>query len=180
MSREYQYHCWVGMDEGEDGPMIAKKRRNTRLFSERDLIGGPLCLLNALMASNLSGIAKNRGDKVKLLFGSLYWVILHQKFDTEFGCQTFRDFMAKQLPPILRQLISALAIRGNHANLYGSGVGRMPHAAIIQKGRVNLACQSQLLGDRKYFFGGRQSMLMPMHRSSCSLRTKLKPKETHG
>lgn len=90
----------------------------------------------------------------QLLFGSLYWVLLHQKFDTSLGRKTFRDFMAQQFPPVMRQLVSAFAIRGNHANLHGSGVGRMPHAAIVQKGRDDLRCLSQLLGDSQYFFGG--------------------------
>lgn len=90
----------------------------------------------------------------QLLFGSLYWVMLHQKFDTAFGRQTFRDSMADLFPPIIRQLVSAMAIRANHSNLHGSGVGRMSHAAIIHQGRDDLRCLSQLLGNRTYFFGG--------------------------
>ena len=90
----------------------------------------------------------------QLLQGSSYWVLLHQKFDTDYGRQIFREDMAHNFPPILRSLISAFAIRGNHANLWGSGIGRMSHSDIVEKGKADLRCLSQLLGDQDYFFGG--------------------------
>ena len=112
--------------------------------------------LNITLDDNLTDDQRATKHLIQqLLQGSLYWVMLHQKFDTEFGRQTFREDMAQQLPPIIRQLVSAMAIRANHTNLQGVGVGRMPHSAIIKKGREDLRCLSHLLGQKSYFFGGK-------------------------
>lgn len=89
----------------------------------------------------------------QLLFGSLYWVLLHQKFETEFGRNTFIKHVTDKFPPVIRNLICAMVFRNMHACLHGSGVGRMPHADIVKKGQADLRCLSQLLGKKKYFFG---------------------------
>lgn len=106
--------------------------------------------------ANLSQEDLAKGHLIRqVLFGSLYWVLLHQKFETEFGRKTFQKNVAAKFPPVIRYLICALVFRNMHACLYGSGVGRMSHAMICQKGQADLRCLSQLLGNKKYFFGNK-------------------------
>ena len=89
----------------------------------------------------------------QMLFGSLYWVELHQNFETEIGRKRFRDGMQKKFPHILSSMICAMVFRGIHDELFGSGIGRMPHSVIVKKGQDDVKCLSSLLGNKKYFFG---------------------------
>ena len=95
----------------------------------------------------------NTGHLIReLLFGSLYWVLLHQNFDTPTGRQYFREDMRK-LPPIVRDLVCAMVFRNMHASMHGSGVGRRPHAEIVKRGQADVRCLAHVLGKQKYFFG---------------------------
>jgi hypothetical protein len=87
----------------------------------------------------------------QLLFGSLYWVLLHQNFETDTGRQCFSAYMANKMPPVISHAISALVFRNMHACLHGSGVGRMSHADIVKKGQADVRALSQILGKRKFF-----------------------------
>jgi hypothetical protein len=89
----------------------------------------------------------------QLLFGSLYWVILHQAFETDAGRHHFNDGLSQKLPPVIRNLVKALVFRNLHTCLYGSGIGRMPHSEIVKKGQADVRCLSQVLGNKKYFLG---------------------------
>ena len=104
--------------------------------------------------ANLSQEDLTKGYMIRqVLFGSLYWVLLHQKFETDFGRNTFIKHVAAKFPPVIRNLICALVFRNMHACLHGCGIGRMPHADIVKKGQADVRCLSQLLGKKKYFMG---------------------------
>ena len=88
-----------------------------------------------------------------LLFGSLYWVELHQAFETDVGRHHFYDWLSQEVPPVIRNMVKALVFRNMHTCLYGSGIGRMPHFEIVKKGQADVRCLSQVLGNKKYFLG---------------------------
>ena len=66
--------------------------------------------------ANLSDEDLTKGCMIRqVLFGSLYWVLLHQKFETDFGRNTFIQHVAAKFPPVIRNLICALVFRNMHA-----------------------------------------------------------------
>jgi len=96
----------------------------------------------------------NTGHLIRqMLFGSLYWVLLHQKFETHAGRNCFRRDMAAKIPPVMRDLVCAMVFRNMRASMYGCGVGRMPHSEIVKKGQADVRCLSKLLGTDAFFFG---------------------------
>jgi hypothetical protein len=98
----------------------------------------------------------NTGHLIQqLLQGSLYWVCLHQKFETAFGRQCFRENMARKIPPVIRDLVNAMVFRNMHDEMHGTGIGRMPHSDIVKRGQADVRCLSKILGDDKFFFGGK-------------------------
>ncbi len=98
---------------------------------------------------------KNIGYLIQqLLFGSLYWVGVHQKFSTTFGRNLFSKEIYSKLPPVIGSLVIAATFWSMNANLHGEGVGRMPHADIVKKGQADIWALLKLLGKKQYFFGG--------------------------
>ena len=110
--------------------------------------------LNSTVDDNLTDEQKSIGHLIRqLLFGSLYWVLLHQKFDTAGGREAFTKEMSAKIPPIVNKFVIAMIFRSMNANLHGCGIGRMPHAEIVKKGQEDVRALSTLLGKQKFFFG---------------------------
>jgi glutathione S-transferase len=109
---------------------------------------------NVTVDDHLTAEQNNIGYLIQqLLFGSLYWVVLHQKFNTAFGRDIFFKDMSSKMPPVIGNFVIAMIFRSMNVNLYGGGVGRMPHADIVKKGQADVRALSKLLGKNKYFFG---------------------------
>ena len=104
--------------------------------------------------SNLTPEQAALGHLVKqTLQGSLYWVLLHQMFDAPEGRQIFASYKSATLPPIISTFIMRMILRGQHANLVGSGVGRLPHSDIVRRGQEDVRAICTILGNHKYILG---------------------------
>lgn len=66
---------------------------------------------------------------------------------------------ARELPPVLRQLLPAMLRRNFRKQLYARGLGRHDAATILRMGKADLDAVSDFLGDKPYFMGDRPSML---------------------
>ena len=103
---------------------------------------------------HLSEEDRAKGHLIRqMLFGSLYWVGIHFAFETNAGRKRFLCKVDEKLPPVIRGLVSALIIRTMHDQLFGCGIGRMPHSVIIKKGQDDVRCLSAMLGSNEFFFG---------------------------
>jgi glutathione S-transferase len=87
------------------------------------------------------------------LTGSLYWVSLHFAFGTDVGRDAIRQEFAKDIPAPVLPFIMHLVIRGQTANLQGSGIAKLPHDEIMEKGCADLRVLAQILGKQTYILG---------------------------
>ena len=65
----------------------------------------------------------------------------------------FRSELAHSLPPVVLDLVNAMAVNAMHKNLYGQGIGRMPDADVIEKGKKDLKALSIALGKQDFLLG---------------------------
>jgi hypothetical protein len=87
------------------------------------------------------------------LTGSLYWVSLHFVFGTDVGRDAIRQEFAKDIPAPILPFIMHFVIRGQTANLQGSGIAMLSHDEITEKGCVDLRVLAQILGKQTYILG---------------------------
>lgn len=90
----------------------------------------------------------------EMLQGDLYWVMVSQRMTQPLGRSLMVKFLeGNGLPIVIRQLVAAMIWRTSFSALYGQGMGRLPRAEIIRKGRKAVECLSKLLGDQQFLFG---------------------------
>jgi hypothetical protein len=87
------------------------------------------------------------------LTGSLYWVGLHFAFGTDAGRDAIHEEFAKDIPALVLPFIMHFVIRGQTANLQGSGIAKLPHGEIVEKGCADLRALAQILGKQTYILG---------------------------
>jgi hypothetical protein len=87
------------------------------------------------------------------LTGSLYWVTLHFAFGTDVGRDAVRQEFAKDIPAPILPFIMHYVIRGQTTNLQGSGIAKLPHDEIMEKGCADLRVLDQILGKQTYILG---------------------------
>ena len=66
----------------------------------------------------------------------------------------FRSELEHAMPPVIIDIVYAMAMKAMHKNLHGQGIGRMPEADIIEKGKQDLAALSISLGNTQDFLFG--------------------------
>jgi glutathione S-transferase len=145
-----------GMTENPRGKVPFANIQGTMVDDSSCIIETIKNTYNITIDDHLTEEQKTTGYLIQqLLFGSLYWVLLHQKFNTQFGRQIFSEKMSSAVPPVIRNFVIALVFRAMNANLHGCGIGRMPHAEIVKKGQADVRALSKLLGNKQYFFGSK-------------------------
>jgi hypothetical protein len=87
------------------------------------------------------------------LTGGLYWVGLHFAFGTDAGREAIYQEFAKDIPALILPFIMHFVIRGQTANLEGSGIAKLPHDEIVEKGCADLRALAQILGSHTYILG---------------------------
>jgi glutathione S-transferase len=89
----------------------------------------------------------------------LYWCAIYDRWIVdEHWAVTKRDFFAG-LPPVLFQLVTTLARRGQRRQLHGHGMGRHSREEIYALGRADIAALSDWLGDKPFFMGAQPTSL---------------------
>lgn len=90
----------------------------------------------------------------RLLFDSLYWVLMHFMFETKRGREVYISMEKKLLPPFpLNELILAMIFRQSRTLVHSQGIGRRPHEDIVEIGKADLKALSISLGESKFFLG---------------------------
>jgi glutathione S-transferase len=144
----------LDMSENPRGMVPFANIQGTMVDDSSRIIDALKNTYTATIDDHLTEEQKTTGYLIRqLLFGSLYWVLLHNKFETETGRKDFRENMSSKFPPVIRTFIVAMIFRGMNARLHGSGFGRMPHADIVKKGQADVRALSTLLGKKQFFFG---------------------------
>jgi hypothetical protein len=87
------------------------------------------------------------------LTGSLYWVTLHFTFGTDVGRNAICQEFAKDIPAPIIPFVTHFVIRGQTANVQGSGIAKVPHDDIVEKGCADLRALAQILGKQTYILG---------------------------
>ena len=93
----------------------------------------------------------------RMLHDSLYFVMLHQRFFTRHGRRIFAEGMAKHVPPFISTILVNVVVQRNYINMYGSGIGRCPHAEIVKRGEQDVQILAKILDQNKYLFGDDQA-----------------------
>jgi hypothetical protein len=84
---------------------------------------------------NLTDKQRSLGHLVRnTLTGSLYWVSLHFAFGMDVGRDAIRQEFAKDIPAPILPFIMHFVIRGQTANLEGSGIDSYPMTKLWKKG----------------------------------------------
>ncbi len=89
----------------------------------------------------------------RMLEENFYWVGMYSRWMEEGAWNTIRPFFFGHLPPLLRQLIPALARRGVRKSLWMQGTGRHSREEIYAIGNSDLTALSAFLGDKPYLLG---------------------------
>jgi glutathione S-transferase len=95
----------------------------------------------------------------RLLEENLYWALLYARWLTSEGWSLTRGAFFGSLPPLLREIVPALARRGMRKELWGHGMGRHSREEIQAIGRADLTALGDFLGAKPYFMGGQPTSL---------------------
>jgi glutathione S-transferase len=95
----------------------------------------------------------------RLLEENLYWAVLHARWFTTEGWLLTRRAFFGSLPPVVREVLPALARRGIRKELWGQGMGRHSIEEIETIGRADLTALADFLGDKPYFMGAQPTSL---------------------
>jgi glutathione S-transferase len=95
----------------------------------------------------------------RLLEENLYWTVLHARWLTTEGWRLTRPAFFGSLPPVVREILPALARRGIRKELWGHGMGRHSIEEIQAIGRADLTALADFLGDKPYFMGAQPTSL---------------------
>jgi Glutathione S-transferase N-terminal domain/Glutathione S-transferase, C-terminal domain len=90
------------------------------------------------------------------IFGELYWDAYHMSSCTREGRKVFIDIAFGAIPPVIKQLVTALVFRSIHQCLDGQGVARLPASQVAANGRTVVRSIGQLLGSNQYILGTAQ------------------------
>jgi glutathione S-transferase len=82
----------------------------------------------------------------------------HQLFFGRGGKERMAQFAATMPIPV-RWILPTVAGRAFSKQLYARGMGRHPEEVIIAQGKADLDALSQMLGDKRYFFGDEPSSI---------------------
>lgn len=95
----------------------------------------------------------------RLLEENLYWAVLYTRWFTPEGWVLTRPAFFGGLPPVLRDIVPALARRGVRKELWGHGIGRHSQDEIYAIGKADLTALAEFLGDKPYFMGEQPTSL---------------------
>lgn len=95
----------------------------------------------------------------RLLEENLYWAIVYNRWFTPEGWSLTRSAFFGGLPPVLRDLIPAVARRGMRKEIWGHGLGRHSPDEICAIGKADITALADFLGDKPYCLGEQPSSL---------------------
>ena len=95
----------------------------------------------------------------KSLDENLYFCLVYSRWACEDTWPIIKKAFFGSLPLILRNLIPKLVRKQVLRNLKGQGISRHSHDEVLQITRQSFQALSDLLGDKKFFFGDKPSLL---------------------
>lgn len=95
----------------------------------------------------------------RLLEEHLYWCAVYDRWAVDANWELVKPVFFGALPPGVRDLVAALARRGQLRALHRQGIGRHTREEIYALGKADLTALSHALADKPYFLGERPTSL---------------------
>jgi glutathione S-transferase len=95
----------------------------------------------------------------RLMEEHLYWCAVYDRWAVDENWALTKPAFFGALPPAVRDLVAALARRGQLRALRGHGVGRHGRDDVYALGRTDLTALSDFLGTKPYFLGSEPTSL---------------------
>ncbi len=95
----------------------------------------------------------------RLLEEHLYWCAVHDRWAVDENWAFTKPAFFGALPPAVRDLVAALARRGQLKELHGQGIGRHTREEIDALGKADLTALSHVLAGKPFFLGDRPTSL---------------------
>lgn len=89
----------------------------------------------------------------RLLEEHLYWCAVYDRWAVDENWAHVKPAFFGALPPVVRDLVAALARRGQLQELRGQGIGRHTAEEVYVLGKADLTALAVALGDKSYFLG---------------------------
>lgn len=89
----------------------------------------------------------------------LYWCAVHDRWIADENWPITKQGFFAGLPPGLRDLVAAMARRGQRQLLHGHGLGRHTREEIDALGRADITALADWLGDKPFFMGAQPTSL---------------------
>ncbi|WP_299416075.1 glutathione S-transferase family protein [Acaryochloris sp. IP29b_bin.148] len=95
----------------------------------------------------------------RLLEENLYWALVYSRWVDPKNWPQTKAVYFSDLPPILRTIVSKIALNQVTQNLKGHGMGRHTASEIYQIATLDLQALSDFLQDKRYFMGSQPTTL---------------------
>ncbi len=95
----------------------------------------------------------------RLMEEHLYWCAVYDRWAVDENWALTKPAFFGALPPAVRDLVAALARRGQRRALHGQGVGRHGRDDVYALGRTDLTALADYLGTKPYFLGSEPTSL---------------------
>ncbi len=95
----------------------------------------------------------------RLMEEHLYWCAVYDRWAVDENWALTKPAFFGALPPAVRDLVAALARRGQLRALHGQGVGRHGRDDVYALGRTDLTALADYLGTKPYFLGSEPTTL---------------------
>jgi len=89
----------------------------------------------------------------RMLEERTYWIVVFSRWMEPASWPLVRDTFFGALPPVVRSIVPALAMRQVRGYLHAQGVGRHGRDEIYRMGLADIGALARQLGDKPYFMG---------------------------
>jgi glutathione S-transferase len=95
----------------------------------------------------------------RLIDENLYWAVVYTRWEEEAAWQVIKEVYFSSLPPLIRNIVPAIARKSTRQNLRGHGMGRHNAAEVYRIANLDISALANFLGDKPYFMGEQPSSL---------------------
>lgn len=150
------------------------------------LMGDSTMIIQHLCKRDNIDLNKELGDEQRaisyafcqMLDESLYFIALYSRWIDEKGWAVIKDVFFRPVPSLLRSLISGKVRKDIIKSAKNQGIARHTQKEVYERGRLDLAALSNLLGEDKWFFGTNEPNLLDIWAHSFVINLISVPIET--
>jgi glutathione S-transferase len=89
----------------------------------------------------------------RLMEDSIYWHIIHVRWDMDEGWQVWRPIFESIFPPVIKNVAVPMIRRKVIKGLHTHGLGRHRREEILEMGKADISAVAKVLGDKPFLLG---------------------------